>query len=313
MSKSRTSPGRPPARAVGRPTPAAARLPARRGVLVAVSAVAVLAVLVTVALLATRGGDDQSSAAGAAPEIAHVHGLGVDPEDGVLYAGTHYGLLRLPEDGDVARVADREQDFMGFTIAGANHYLASGHPGEGQDGPSSLGLIESTDGGQTWQSLSLAGEADFHSLEARHGKVYGLNSMTGEFMVSDDKTTWDVRSQIPMADFAVSPDNPEVLLATTEQGLVRSTDGGRNYEPVAGAPLLQLVSWADDGTIVGVQPDGTVQASIDDAETWEKRDTLGSSPHAFTATSDSELYAAVEGRILYSNDGGRTFSVRYEK
>lgn len=313
MSKSRTSPGRPPARAVGRPTPAAARFPARRGVLVAVSAVAVLAVLVTVALLTTRGGDDQSSAAGAAPEIAHVHGLGVDPEDGVLYAGTHYGLLQLPEDGDVARVADREQDFMGFTIAGANHYLASGHPGEGQDGPSSLGLIESTDGGQTWQSLSLAGEADFHSLEARHGKVYGLNSMTGEFMVSDDKTTWDVRSQIPMADFAVSPDNPEVLLATTEQGLVRSTDGGRNYEPVAGAPLLQLVSWADDGTIVGVQPDGTVQASIDDAETWEKRDTLGSSPHAFTASSDTELYAAVEGRILYSNDGGRTFSVRYEK
>ena len=29
--------------------------------------------------------------------------------------------------------------------------------------PSSLGLIESTDGGKTWQQLSLAGEADFHA------------------------------------------------------------------------------------------------------------------------------------------------------
>jgi photosystem II stability/assembly factor-like uncharacterized protein len=278
-----------------------------------VSAIAVLVVLVGVVFLASSGGEDEGAADAAAAEVAHVHGLGVDPQDNTLYAGTHYGLFRLPEQGEATRVADRVQDFMGFTVAGPDHYLASGHPGEGQDGPSSLGLIESTDGGQTWQSLSLAGEADFHSLEARHGRVYGLNSLTGEFMVSKDKQTWDTRSQIPMADFTVSPADPDVLLATTEQGLVRSDDGGRTFQPVQTAPLLQLVSWAEDGTIVGVEPDGTVHASTDDGQTWEQRGSLGAAPHALTATSDSDVFAAVDGAILVSTDGGRSFTVRHQE
>jgi photosystem II stability/assembly factor-like uncharacterized protein len=264
-----------------------------------------------IVFLTIRGGDGTGQQAGAG--MAHVHALGVDPQDGALYAGTHYGLFRVPDQGAATLVADRVQDFMGFTVVGANQYLASGHPGEGQDGPSSLGLIESTDGGQTWRSLSLAGEADFHSLEARHGRVYGLNSMTGAFMVSEDRRTWETRSQTPMADFAVSPEAPEVLLATTQQGVARSADGGRSFEPVPGAPVLLLVSWAEDGTIVGVDPDGAVHSSTDGGLTWQRGGNLGAAPEALTATGDGEVFAAVEGGILYSTDGGRTFTVRYSE
>ncbi len=201
---------------------------------------------------------------------------------------------------------------MGFTVAGPNHFLASGHPGQGQEGPSSIGLIESTDGGQTWKSLSLAGEADFHSLEARHGRVYGVNAMTGQFLVSEDKQTWDERGSIAMADFAVSPEDADIILATTQQGLVRSEDGGRAWKRVAGAPLLQLVSWADDGTLVGVQPDGAVQVSTDAGETWEQRGKLGAQPHALLA-ANGEIYGAIDGAILASDDGGRTFTPRFEE
>ncbi len=99
----------------------------------------------------TSEGNDSAPA----PQMEHIHGIGVDPENGAIYAGTHYGLFRI-EDGTATRVADRVQDFMGFTVAGPDHFLASGHPGEGQGGHSSVGLIESTDGGQTWQELSWA-------------------------------------------------------------------------------------------------------------------------------------------------------------
>ena len=98
---------------------------------------------------------------GASAEMEHIHGIGVDPEDGAVYAGTHYGLFRIV-DGRATRVADRVQDFMGFTVVGPEHFLASGHPGEGQGGPGSVGLIESDDAGETWQELSLSGEADFY-------------------------------------------------------------------------------------------------------------------------------------------------------
>jgi len=130
-------------------------------------------------------------------------------------------------------------------------------------------------------------------------------------MVSADKESWETRTQIPMADFAVSPDDPDALLATTQQGLVRSDDGGRTFQSMPGVPLLQVVSWAMDGTIVGIEPDGTVHASTDDGQTWEQRGSLDEAPHALTAQSDSDIFAAVEGAILASSDGGRSFTVRY--
>ncbi len=274
--------------------------------------VAILVLGAGIVFFLNRGGDNGSAGA-AGSGMAHVHALGVDPEDGTLYAGTHYGLFRVPEQGAATLVADRVQDFMGFTVVGPNHYLASGHPGGGQEGPSSLGLIESTDGGQTWASVSLSGEADFHVLEARHGLVYGLNSVTGELMVSEDMKTWDVRGETAMADFAVSPDDPDVLLATTEQGLTRSEDGGRSFEPVSGAPVLLLVSWAEDGTIIGAEPDGTVHASTDGGQAWEQRGDLGGAPQALSATGGGEVFAAIEGAILVSDDDGVTFTVRYSE
>jgi len=143
--------------------------------------------------------------------------------------------------------------------------------------------------------------------------VYGFNSLTGQFMVSADKQTWETRSQMPMADFAVSPTNPDVMLATTEQGLVRSDDGGRSFEPVPAAPVLLLLAWAEDGSIVGVAPNGSVHASSDDGQTWEQRGSLDAAPEALAVTADGEVFAAIEGAILASTDGGRSFTARHRE
>ncbi len=277
------------------------------GLIAAVAAIAVLAAVVAVIVFATREDAGPSTAADGPVELEHVHGLGVDPASGDLYAGTHYGLIRLPERGEPTRVGGLVQDYMGFTVVGPGHFLASGHPGENQDGPSNLGLLESTDGGRSWQTLSLAGEADFHALEAKHGLVYGYNA--GQLMVSADKRTWDTRASITMADLAVSPGDPQTVLATTQEGLARSTDGGRSFRVVDGAPLLALITWPDTGHLLGVDPDGGVHVSADGGTTWQRRGSAGAAPEALTA-SGQELYVALEGRIVESGDGGRTFQNR---
>jgi len=81
------------------------------------------------------------------PGVVHVHGPGVDPADGVLYAATHYGLFRIPETGPATRVADRFQDTMGFTVVGPRTFLGSGHPDFAKDPdlPPRLRLIRSAD------------------------------------------------------------------------------------------------------------------------------------------------------------------------
>lgn len=282
---------------------------ARPDVLIAaVTAIAVLAAVVAVVVFAGDEDAGPSTAADSPVELAHVHGLGVDPGSGDLYAGTHYGLFRLPEGGEPTRVGGLVQDLMGFTVVGPGHFLASGHPGEGQLRPANLGLIESTDGGRSWQTLSLAGQADFHALEAKHGMVYGYHA--GRLMVSADKRTWETRASIAMADLAVSSRDPQTVLATTQEGLARSTDGGRSFRVVGGAPLLALVTWPEVGRVVGVDPDGGVHVSEDGGITWQQRGSTGGAPEALAA-SGQQVYVALEDRIVESGDGGRTFQNRY--
>jgi len=54
-----------------------------------------------------------------------------------------------------------------------------------------LGLIESTDAGRTWSTLSLHGRADFHGLAFAHGLVYGYDSTSGQFMATRDRKIWE--------------------------------------------------------------------------------------------------------------------------
>lgn len=240
-------------------------------------------------------------------EMSHIHGLGIDPADGTLYAGTHHGLFAIPAGGEPTRVGDLDQDFMGFTVVGPNHFVASGHPRHGQDGPSAVGLIESTDAGLTWQTLSLAGEADFHALEAVDGTIFGLNAMSGALMVSDDGRSWQTRSTMRIADFAVDPADTDVMVATSEEGPALSRDGGRTFTLLDGAPLLVFVDWAADGTLAGATPGGAVHVSSDAGETWRARGLLGGAPLALHVEDSGWIYAATADNIWTSSDGGRTF------
>ncbi len=280
----------------------------------------IASLVLEVAACAPEGDGARAGAAPAAPELGveHVHGLGVDPADGVLYAATHFGLWRIPEQEQATRVADRHQDTMGFTVVGPRTFLGSGHPDFQMDPdlPVRLGLIRSDDAGETWESVSLSGGADFHVLHAAHGQVYGWDSGSGRVMVSgDDGETWETRSTLDLRDLVVSPADSERLLATTGGGVLRSEDGGRTWAQVVGAPAFTVLAWAGQDSLYGVTADGTVHYSPDGGATWPQRGVVEGDPEALTVSVDGQwerLYVAVAQRgILSSDDGGATFAVRY--
>ena len=299
----------------------------RRGRRIAVTGALAAAAVVAGAVFLSQSGDgdggDRLAAGSALPPVevetgvVHIHGLGVDPGDGVLYAATHSGLFRIPERGTAARVANRAQDTMGFSVVGPGRFIGSGHPDFREDDvrPPLLGLIESDDRGATWDRISLHGKADFHALHAAHGNVYGYDSTSQTFMVSQDRKDWDRRSRLPMADFAVDPKSADTILATTQKGVVRSTDGGRAWAQVPGAPTLVVLTWAGQGQLYGVTPDGTVQRSIDGGVTWAEGGSVGGEPEAITvdvrAGRETLYVAAADRGILASVDQGRTFTTRY--
>jgi photosystem II stability/assembly factor-like uncharacterized protein len=270
--------------------------------------------LIATMLLAVAGCGDSDDATTTAtdPGIEHVHGLGVDPADNTLYAATHFGLFRLPENGPAERVGDNYQDTMGFTVVGPNRFLGSGHPDlQDPDLPPLLGLIESTNAGRNWKSLSLLGEADFHALSFRHGSVYGYDATNQRFMVSRDRTTWQTRSQpADLIAFAVDPGDADHVLATTSTGGLASTDGGRTWTS-APSPIVVL-SWADDGTLAGVGVDGGLYLSADSGVTWEQTGELPGPPEAFLVVDSRTLVAAVQDLGLYeSTDSGVSWNLRH--
>ncbi|WP_454231414.1 F510_1955 family glycosylhydrolase [Mycolicibacterium fortuitum] len=245
--------------------------------------------------------------------LAHIHGLGLNPADNSLYAGTHYGVYRITADGTGAeRVGDMVADFMGFTVAGPDHFLGSGHPGEGdRSAPANVGLIESADGGRTWAPLSLRGEADFHALKVRGDTVFGLDSRTQTVLVSTDRRTWEPRAAINAADIAVSPTDQNIILASTPDGLARSTDQARTFSAAASGPVLALLSWPDDGPLVGVDPAGTAYVSGDSGATWQQRQAINARPEALLAAGDGVVFLATTDGILRSTDNATTFHTFY--
>ncbi|MEU2266675.1 F510_1955 family glycosylhydrolase [Streptomyces olindensis] len=241
--------------------------------------------------------------------VSHVHGLGIDPADGRLYVATHEGVIAVADDGTAQRVGDTA-DYMGFTVMGPKTFLGSGHPAEGSGDHGNRGLIQSTDSGRTWRTLSLGGTTDFHSLEYAHNTVYGYDSTRGVLRVSADRRSWGNRAELAALDIAVSPKERDVVLATTEDGVARSTDGGRAFGTGSGQ-VLAFLSWPAADALYGVDLAGGLHRSTDNGATWQKTGTVpGGRPQALTAIDAGRILAATQDGVYESRDGGKTFSER---
>lgn len=267
-----------------------------------------LALLALLSLTGCSAGVDEggTSAAGlpVVPASAgHLHGMGVNPADGLLHLGTHSGTMVVEPDG-VRRVGSATTDLMGFMVAGPDHFYSSGHPGPGEDLPEPVGLLESTDGGESWSVLSRAGASDFHVVAADEGAVYAFD---GVLVSSADGREWAQAADIAPASLAVHPDESRTVVATTQSGPVVSTDGARSFTPVAGAPVVYLLSWPTAGAIWAVDPEGRVHLSIDAGASWDERGSVDGAPQAFTASDADTVWVATAEEVVRSIDGGRSF------
>jgi hypothetical protein len=304
-------------RAQAPPPKREARLP---GGLLFLAGLGVVGILAAGALLWQSGGGDGtfSGVPAADPGPVHVHGLGVNPADGALFIATHTGMYRVDEgERKAERVGERYQDTMGFTIVGPNRFLGSGHPdineAREKNLPSLLGLIESTDSGESWEPISLLGEADFHVLRFAGERVYGYDASNDRLLVSADRgRSWkELEKPGPLVDLAVDPTNAGRIVATSagglQEGLFESLDGGESWRRVSEA--VGLLAWP--ARLYLVAGGGQVFTSGDGGRHLEHQGEIGGQPAALVAGGPSELYVALhDGTIKRSSDGGARWVVR---
>lgn len=280
-------------------------------------------VVISLASLNACGADDPPSTAastdGAPPpsssraELEHIHGLGEDPGTGELFVATHTGLFRARKgEMQLDRAGPSRQDTMGFSVVSADRFLGSGHPDPAAGGPSSLGLIASNDQGRSWETISLAGQVDFHVLRTSGRQVYGSDSGSGDLMVSGDGgRSWKTRRPpADLFDLAIDPEDPTRILASTARGIFSSSDAAATWTQ-ADAGSAGLIAWPSRRTIVLIDGDGNASSSADGGRSFTPTGgSIGSPPSAFVATATGLLAATGDGTVLQSTDAGKTWDVR---
>jgi photosystem II stability/assembly factor-like uncharacterized protein len=197
---------------------------------------------------------------------------------------------------------------MGLAESGTR-LLASGHPPEGSSEPGDLGLITSTDGGQSWSEVSLGGKVDFHRLVASADVVTGISAGDDTLIRSSDGgKTWADLGKTTLFDVAIDPKNPMQLLGTSNGGPMLSTNGGTTFTSLMSAPLLALLAWNHD-RLYGAGVDGRIYSSTDSGQTWTPAGTFGAQPEALAAEG-STVVAVVGSTVVESTDAGATFTER---
>ncbi len=251
--------------------------------------------------------------------VSHVHAVDYDLQRESAYVATHDGVISVAADGSVERIGQWAGDVMGMARFGDTIYF-SGHPAPDENLPPNIGVYELSVQSGEFAPISLIGEVDFHSMTIAQSPdgmaLAGIDSATGQVMVSrDGAETWT--TGMPIGARSLSWDaNAESLYATTEQGLLVSTDDGMTFTAADGAPLLVLIasSPADVSTeafLVGIDVDGYVHTSPDGV-TWTSIGLAPALTDALAVGNDGSIVVAgIEG-VHRSEDRGATWTMMAE-
>ena len=206
------------------------------------------------------------------------------------------------------------------------------------------GVWKTSDAGETWRALTdhlpNLGVSSMEMAEGNHDIIYigtgegffNVDAVNGSgmFKTMDRGETWiQLASTATDANFrhvnrlAVDPSDADVVVAATNTGIYRTTDGGNNWMEVykADARVQDLRARPDNFNIQFATENSTaVLRSTDGGVTWQPslqqfvdgvaRIELAIAPSNFDVVyASAELSGAANGSSLYrSNDSGETWA-----
>jgi hypothetical protein len=254
----------------------------------------------------------------------YVNTLDIDPQTKEFLLTTNRGFWRISQDGSkVTQVKGTITDsgktagvgtFLEIRATGPGQLLGSGHPDQAGKLPNFLGLLSSADGGKTWSAVARLGDADLHKIILRHDKLYAFDAILSAMLISGDggKTfTEEFTPRGLIIDFEVDPADEKRIIASTEEELFRTEDGGRSWRPLTPAKGIRM-AWVEPKLLYRADADGSIKTSEDGGTRWKDVGSVGGEPYELHATGPKSLFLVLsDGSILETTDGGATWRDRF--
>jgi len=289
-----------------------------------------IALMLAAGIGAAGCGDSSSGDAGRSDRLVDfskrppfVNSLERDEESGEFLLTTNRGFFRVnPEDDSVSRVRGRIEaggktatvgTFLELNLDPDGQLVGSGHPDQ-RTLPQYLGYLRSDDGGRNWRVVSRLGDADLHKIVFKHDRLYAWDAVLSALIVSEDGGRSFVEHFTPrglIIDFEVDPEDPEYVLAATDEILFRSEDEGESWRPLVQSEGSRL-AWPEPDRLYLAAKDGTVSRSEDGGDTFDEVGRVDGEPYVLDAVTGTELYMALsDGTILRSEDGGANWEEEF--
>lgn len=176
------------------------------------------------------------------------------------------------------------------------------------------GLLETRDGGRSWQGTALRG-ADAMNVAPPVGGFFQIAGHNVYMETADGGQTWqEVPNNLPGLDlhaFVADPADPAHAWAfAVGFGLFETTDKGRTWEARQSGGWGALSAFVAGGrtVLVGVGPGGLAR-SEDGGHTWTALAQPGGRIASLAASADGAMiYAGTTEGLSRSTDGGRTWA-----
>ena len=176
--------------------------------------------------------------------------------------------------------------------------------------PQYLGYIRSADGGRTWKRRSTrSGSPTCTRSSSCTTALYAWDAVLSAMLISDDGGKTFTEHFTPrglIIDFEVDPDDPDTIVAATEEQLYRSTDGGDSWRPALREPGVR-VAWSSPDRLFIATRDGTVQVSADGGDTTRRSGPSTASPTCSRRAARVCCCALSDGTVLTSADEGASW------
>lgn len=242
------------------------------------------------------GPENWTNTTGWNPGNGRINCVAEDPNNSsVLYAGAPSGGLWKSTNGGSSWVClTDDQPILGVSAIvvdpnNSNHIFIGTGDGYGSD-TYSIGVLESIDGGASWQTTGLSWSTGNARLIRRlimhpsNNQIMLAATNNGIYRTTDGGSNWTQAQTGSMRDIKYKPGDPMTVYACTDE-FYKSTDGGQNFTKITtGLPSAADVNRAQ----IAVSPDNANYVYI-----------------LFGDGSDSGFYG-----LYRSSNSGTSFSLR---